>query len=210
MMNHPTYLSIFALISLLSSEVSTAFTLVPISLQTHKDQNGRLPSSLLSSSKDNKTLNEPREIDVSDLELSLDDLDTVIPPSALSVEASGYQSTSRIPSVDDQGCYFTESADDIDVTLQIPGLRGQPAAALSVLFSTTTVSVTAFGMVVWSCIQRGKSVPEESSFLAEEGEDMVPIIQLHIRKSKTDKNKNEGETNRWEGFILQVGEDSIL
>ena len=88
------------------------------------------------------------------------------------------------------------------MTLTIPGLRGQPAACLAVLFSTTTISVTAFGRVVWSCIQRGTSVPERCSFLTEDGKDMIPVIQLSVEK----KDKDEV----WDGFILQVGEDSIL
>lgn len=107
-----------------------------------------------------------------------------------------------MPNVDDNGCYWVESENDLDVTLQIPGLRGQPAACLSVLFSTTTISITAFGRVVYSVIQMGFSDPNDCSFITEDGEGMVPIIQMHIKK------RNVGE--RWGGFILQVGEDSIL
>ena len=138
----------------------------------------------------------------------MEDLNKPLPKELLmGIERSGYQSTSRIPSIDDNGCYWVENAKDtdgstIDVTLAIPGLRGQPAACLSVLFSTTTISVTAFGRVVWSCIQRGSSVPEGCSFLTEDGKDMIPVIQLSVEK----KDKSEV----WDGFILQVGEDSIL
>ena len=115
---------------------------------------------------------------------------------------AGYQSTSRIPNVDDEGCYWVENENDLDVTLQIPGLRGQPAASLSVLFSTTTVSITAFGRVVYSVIQMGFSDPDDCSFITEDGEGMVPVIQMNIKK------RDVGE--RWGGFILDVGEDSIL
>lgn len=150
-------------------------------------------------------------MDVSDLNLTMDDLNKPLPQSILAtIERSGYQSTSRIPDVNDNGCYWIENSNDdnsndfgvIDVTLAIPGLRGQPPEALSVLFSTSTISVTAFGRVVWSCIQKGYSKPEECSFMIYEGKDMVPIIQLSVQKEKVDEI--------WGGFILQVGEDSIL
>lgn len=150
----------------------------------------------------------PNEIDVSDLNITMEDLNKPIPKEALddalTLTLSGYQSTSRLPDVDDSGCYWVENANDLDVTLQIPGLRGQPAACLSVLFSSTTISVTAFGRVVWSVIQMGFSEADDCSFITEDGEGMVPvpIIQMNIAK------KDKGE--RWGGFILQVGEDSIL
>lgn len=141
-------------------------------------------------------------IDVSDLGLTMSDLEQKIPIHNFSIESSGYQSTSRIPDVNDDGCYWVENPEDIDVTLRIPGLRGQPAEALSVLFSTTTVSVTAFGRVVWSAIQMGISNVDACSFLTEEGSDGIPIIQLNVGKRDVDEH--------WGGFILQIGEDSIL
>ncbi len=155
--------------------------------------------------------NNNKIIDVSELNLTMEDLQKPLPQSILStIERSGYQSTSRIPTIDDNGCYWIEnnnnSDDDsfgvMDVTLSIPGLRGQPPEAISVLFSTSTISVTVFGRVVWSCIQRGYSIPNECAFMVHEGTDMVPIIQLSIQKEKVD--------DVWGGFILQVGEDSIL
>lgn len=144
------------------------------------------------------------EIDVSDLNLTIEDLNKPLPKELLSkaLTLSGHQSTSRIPGVEDEGCYWVENANDLDVTLRIPGLRGQPAACLSVLFSSTTVSITAFGRVVWSAIQMGFSDPDDCSFITEDGEGMIPIVQMAIKK------RDEGE--RWGGFILQVGEDSIL
>jgi hypothetical protein len=149
-------------------------------------------------------LQKRNEIDVSDLGLTMEDLQKPLPKELFSdaLTLSGYQSTSRLPEVDDEGCYWIENADDLDVTLQIPGLRGQPAACLSVLFSTTTISITAFGRVVYSVIQMGFSDPDDCSFITEDGEGMVPIIQLNIQK------RDKGE--RWGGYILQVGEDSIL
>lgn len=142
----------------------------------------------------------PVSIDVSDLNITLADLDNPLPPTS-SVSSSGYQSTSRIPSVQDGGCFYNENPSEIDVTLKIPGLRGQPSAAVSVLFSTTTVSVSVFGRIVWSCIQKGISKPNECAFLTEDGEGMIPTIQMNIKKR---------DVGLWEGFILQIGEDSLL
>lgn len=141
-------------------------------------------------------------VDVSDLGVTLTDLEQQLPRGDFSFAASGYESTSRVPGVDDQGCYWDESPLDLDVTLRIPGLVRQPAEALAVLFSTTTISVSAFGRVVWSCVQRGVSDPDECTFLTVEGEDGVPVIQLSVRKRDAEE--------RWGGFILQIGEDSLL
>ncbi|KAL7494175.1 hypothetical protein ACHAWT_002898 [Skeletonema menzelii] len=155
-------------------------------------------SSLLRSGNDDGVVS----IDVSDLGLTIADLEKKIPTQNFSLESSGYQSTSRLPDVDDEGCYWVENPEDIDVTLRIPGLRGQPAEALNVLFSTTTTSITAFGRIVWSTIQMGISDTSDCTFLTLDGEDEVPIVQLNVRKRDLDE--------RWGGFILQVGEDSIL
>ncbi len=158
----------------------------------------RCPSSLRSEVNDDGVIS----IDVSDLGLTIADLEKKVPTQNFSLESSGYQSTSRLPEVDDEGCYWVENPEDMDVTLRIPGLRGQPAEALDVLFSTTTVSITAFGRIVWSAIQRGITDTSDCTFLTLDGEDGVPIVQLNIRKRDLDE--------RWGGFILQVGEDSIL
>lgn len=155
-------------------------------------------SSLLRSENNDGVIS----IDVSDLGLTISDLEKKIPTQNFSLESSGYQSTSRLPEVDDEGCYWVENPEDMDVTLRIPGLRGQPAEAINVLFSTTTVSITVFGRIVWSAIQRGISDTSDCTFLTLDGDDAVPIVQLNVRKRDLDE--------RWGGFILQVGEDSIL
>ena len=159
-----------------------------------------LPSSSLFAS--DTTEDGVVSIDVSDLGLTMSDLEKEIPIHNFSVESSGYQSTSRVPDVDDQGCYWVENAEDLDVTLRIPGLVGQPAEAISVLFSTTTISVSVFGRIVWSAIQMGISDIDDCSFLTDEDEYGKPIIQLNVKKRDLDE--------RWGGFILQIGEDSIL
>ena len=141
-------------------------------------------------------------IDVSDLGLTVADLEKKIPIHNFSFESQGYQSTSCIPDVNDNGCEWVENTEDLDVTLRIPGLRGQPAEALSVLFSSTTISITAFGRIVWSAIQMGISDTDDCTFFIVDGEDGIPIIQLNVRKRDLDE--------RWGGFILQIGEDSIL
>ena len=69
-------------------------------------------SSLLRSGNDDNTesSNGVVSIDVSDLGLTLADLEKKIPIHDFSLESSGYQSTSRIPDVNDDGCYWVENA----------------------------------------------------------------------------------------------------
>lgn len=216
-------LSILSLI-ILSPSVDS-FQVANIQNQSKYRSTFNIPTKLKSSkSVESGNNNDNDEViatlDVSDLGLTMEDLNKPLPPGLLSkIERSGYQSTSRLPDVNDNGCYWIENNSNnndingimssneedngtMDVTLCIPGLRGQPAASISALFSTTTVSIAAFGRVVWSCIVTGKMIPDECSFLTEDGQDMVPVIQLSVEK----ENKEE----LWGRFILQVGEDSIL
>lgn len=133
----------------------------------------------------------------------MEDLNKPLPPEMLQVmTTTGYESTNRLESVQDDGCEWTESLEDVQARLQIPGLRGQPAAAISVLFSKTTISVSVFGRVVWSAILRGSIVPDACQFVAEDGSDMIPILRIAARKGV--------QNERWGGFILQIGEDSLL
>jgi len=141
-------------------------------------------------------------IDVSDLGLTMEDLNAPLPNEMFAITSSGRESTSRIPSVNDDGCIWEEGVDTMDVTLSIPGLRGQPPAALSLDTTKNTVTITAFGMAVWSCILRGNCDPKSASFSATDGYDMTPLIKISMKK--LEKN------TRWGGFIAQVGEDSIL
>ncbi|KAL3801033.1 hypothetical protein HJC23_002326 [Cyclotella cryptica] len=141
-------------------------------------------------------------IDVSDLGLTIEDLDAPLPNEMFAITSSGRESTSRIPSVNDDGCIWEEGPDTMDVTLSIPGLRGQPPAALSLDITKNTATITAFGMVVWSCILRGNCDPTSVTFSATDGYDMTPLIEISAKK--LEKNA------RWGGFIAQVGEDSIL
>ena len=141
-------------------------------------------------------------IDVSDLGLTMDDLNAPLPEEAFQLTKSGTQSTSRVPGVDDDGCVWEETAEDMEVTLSIPGLRGQPPAALALDITKNTATITAFGYAVWSCILRGNCDPDTVSFSATDGADMVPLVTISVKKADP--------SERWDGFILQCGEDSIL
>ena len=142
--------------------------------------------------------------DVSDLGLTMDDLDIPIPFDGAAITSSGMESTSRVVDSQDQGCQWQETADQVEATLTIPGLRGQPAAALAVQLTSTTATVTAFGMAVWSCVLRGEIVaPERATVEVLDDADLgLPMLRVVV-------NKRLG-TERWAGFIAKVGEDSIL
>eukprot|EP00565_Helicotheca_tamesis_P001159 CAMPEP_0185724130 /NCGR_PEP_ID=MMETSP1171-20130828/702_1 /TAXON_ID=374046 /ORGANISM="Helicotheca tamensis, Strain CCMP826" /LENGTH=132 /DNA_ID=CAMNT_0028391915 /DNA_START=247 /DNA_END=645 /DNA_ORIENTATION=+ len=132
----------------------------------------------------------------------MDEMNAPLHDEIFQVSSSGSESTSRIPSVNDNGCVWEESPDKIDVKLSIPGLRGQPPAALDLAITKNTATITAFGYGVWSCILRGECVPDSLSFSATDGNDMVPYIEVSLKKAKSG--------DRWGGFIAQIGEDSIL
>jgi hypothetical protein len=162
------------------------------------------PSSCLlhSSSPGASDSNSNVDVDVSDLGLTMDDFNAPFPQELLEgLTSTGYESTNKVASIDDEGCEWTESLEACSVQLLIPGLRGQPAAAVAVLFSTTTLSVSVFGRVVWSTILRGSINPARSSYEVETGADMIPVIRLQVRKQ---------EAALWGGFILQIGENSLL
>jgi hypothetical protein len=140
----------------------------------------------------------------------MEDLEKPIPSELLGdfkVVASGMQSTSRIESVNDEGCLWEESSELIGATLSIEGLRGQPVAAMDVAFSTTTCTVTVFGYAVWSCLLRGECVPESALTKIEDGYNMTPLITLSVAKKK---DETGALSPRWDGFIGSIGEDSIL
>jgi hypothetical protein len=88
---------------------------------------------------------------------------------------------SRISSIKDGACMWTESP-KTQATLAIPGLQGQPAMCLSTLTASNTLSVTAFGWVVWSCILRGEVKLETGVFEAKESTDMIPIMEYEVEK----------------------------
>ena len=138
--------------------------------------------------------------DVSDLGLTMEDLKKPLPEEAL--ETSGYESTSRLPNSNDQGCSWDESADALQAALTIPGLRGQPTMAVAVDLTSETITLTAFGMAVWSCVLRGAIEVDQSSSEVFDGEGALPIVRVALRK------RDVGV--RWGGMIKSIGEDSLL
>ena len=139
----------------------------------------------------------PTSVDVSDLGLSLEDLEAPIPWGD-GLEASGSESSSAIS--DDGGCLWRETAEVVSATLTIPGLVGQPSDALGCEFTESTLTVTAWGRTIWSCVLRGELKPEEARWgVAMEG--MQPVIEIAAPK---------GGTDRWGGFIKKMGVDSLL
>jgi hypothetical protein len=144
-------------------------------------------------------------IDVSDLGLSLTDLQKPLPAgldAALSVTSMGIESTSGLPEKRDEGISWRESFDTIEATLVIPGLRGQPAAAMLVELAETTCTITVFGRIIWSGILRGEIDPRASmGYVKLDG--MQPVIDVSMRKAYP-------EGDRWNGFLLSIGVDSVL
>lgn len=144
-------------------------------------------------------------VDVSDLGLSLADLQKPLPAgldASLSVVSMGVESSSGLPEKRDEGISWRESFDMIEATLVIPGLRGQPAAAMLVELAETTCTITVFGRIIWSCILRG-----EIDLRASEGsvklDGMQPVIDISMRKAYP-------EGDRWNGFLASIGVDSVL
>jgi hypothetical protein len=182
---------------------TTAFSLSSTSTTSHTTR-----TTIFSSSNEGYFITPTsniQSVDVSDLGLTLDDFDVTFPKSSdggIQITTSGYESTSNIPSVDDNGLLWEEDSNIVGVKLSIPGLRGQPIAAMDIAITSNTCTVTVFGYAVWSCLLKGECLPESSSFQIEDGKDMMPLITLSVEKKNNAK--------RWDGFILSIGEDSIL
>ena len=68
-------------------------------------------------------------IDVADLGVTMEDLDKSLIEDGASIVTEGYESTSREPTVADDGCAWTESKDALEVVLTIPGLPCHPASS---------------------------------------------------------------------------------
>ena len=164
------------------------------------DQTGqRSPATRRSGDAPSMLAGDP--VDVSDLRLTMADLDQPIPTDG-DLAGTGYESVSRLPGADDGGCKWTERADTVEATLTIAGLRGQPAAALDVQATPTTLTLTAFGMAVWSCVLRGEArAPDVVAEVVDES-DGVPVVRVLVPKAPN--------APRWGGLIQAIGEDSIL
>ena len=141
------------------------------------------------------------EVDVSDLGLTIDDIQKALPSEFFAgLETRGFESTSRNDS--DQGCEWAENEAGFEVVLRIPGLRGQPSAAMNLDVTPTTLTVAVFGYAVWSCVLKGQVDSASAVWGVEDGPEMTATIKLSVDKAAGEK--------RWGGFIGQIGEDSIL
>eukprot|EP00967_Tisochrysis_lutea_P110615 scaffold173200_cov26-Tisochrysis_lutea.AAC.1 len=144
----------------------------------------------------------PQSVSVGDLGLTMDEVNERFPEEMLQgMVSSGYESTSRLPDGTDEGAAWFESAERVEVTLTIPGLRGQPAASLAVEATENTLTITAWGRAIWSCVLRSNIDPNSATMSAEDGMGMQPIIKFAASKEVP---------GRWGGFIQNIGEDSLL
>ena len=141
-------------------------------------------------------------VDVADLGVTMEDLDKSLIEDGASIVTEGYESTSREPTVADDGCAWTESKDALEVVLTIPGLRGQPSGSLAVDVTPTTCTVSSFGFAVWSCQLRGRADAESAVVGIRDGDDLTPVITVCVDKAPG--------SQRWGGFIADIGEDSLL
>lgn len=143
------------------------------------------------------------EVDVSDLGLTLSDLEKpipAIPDGPAVVITMGVESSSGIPGKRDESVCWRETRETVDVTLAIPGLRGQPAAAMLAELTETTATITVFGRTIWSCVLRGRIDPRAStSSIRMDG--MQPVVDVSAYKV---------DPERWNGFIESIGVDSVL
>lgn len=150
-------------------------------------------------------------VDVSDLGLTMTDLEDELPEGLLGeVELSGWESTSRLENSLDQGCEWEEGVDRVNAVLTIPGLRGQPSMAVAADMTSETVTVTVFGTAVWSCVLRGEIEVDQSSFEVIDGVGAstgIPVLRLAVKKRSATAM---GVLPRWQGFIKDIGEDSLL
>ena len=112
------------------------------------------------------------------------------------------ESSSRVSP--DGGVRWTETSDEVSADIAVPGLIGQPAEALAVELTAATLTVTAFGRAMWSCVLRGTIDPEASeprtTFAAALGSP--PVISIALIKMPG--------TPRWNGLIESIGVDSVL
>jgi len=183
-----------SLLLLLSTRVCAAELLSPARVTFVRRALWRLPH----------TAQRSGSVDVSDLGLTLSDLDTPIPagPDGPSVVLTrGVESSSGLADKQDEGISWQESRDTVEATLIIPGLRGQPAAAMLMELTETTATVTVFGRTIWSCILRGQIDPRASTS-AIRLDGLQPVIEVALAKARRDP--------RWNGFVASIGVDSVL
>eukprot|EP00306_Pavlova_sp_CCMP459_P022223 CAMPEP_0185551720 /NCGR_PEP_ID=MMETSP1381-20130426/29055_1 /TAXON_ID=298111 /ORGANISM="Pavlova sp., Strain CCMP459" /LENGTH=198 /DNA_ID=CAMNT_0028164617 /DNA_START=13 /DNA_END=606 /DNA_ORIENTATION=+ len=127
---------------------------------------------------------EPASVSVADLGLTMADLETpmnLADPGA-GVKTSGQENTSGVAGASDMGCAWEEDMETVRAALTIPGLRGQPAAAMDVDITETTTTITVFGRGIWSCVLRG-TVDPSSARVAITEEAMQPTVTITLKKA---------------------------
>jgi hypothetical protein len=155
--------------------------------------------------------------------------DNVAEALLASGEVRGTESTTRDEATLDKGCSWVEDAETLTAELRIPGLRGQPAGCLAAHVAATntqvdgvhahlavqatdiqdvdrndlgTVTVMAFGRVVWGCVLRGAIVPDMTVVEAEDVAHQMPVLRVSVRK--------QPGSPRWGGFIGAIDTDCLL
>jgi hypothetical protein len=142
-----------------------------------------------------------RSVDVSDLNLVMADLEKPLETTGdADVQTRGVESTSGV--AEDGGVQWTETSTLLSAELAIPGLMGQPAEALAVELTETTMTVTAFAMPIWSAILKGRTEPAASEPRTKCVTGMPPTISVEIVKAPG--------SPRWNGLIESIGVDSVL
>ena len=82
--------------------------------------------------------------------------------------------------------------------------------AVAADMTSETVTVTVFGTAVWSCVLRGEIEVDQSSFEVIDGVGAstgIPVLRLAVKKRSA---TSMGVLPRWQGFIKDIGEDSLL
>ena len=82
-----------------------------------------------------------------------------------------------------------------------PGMRGQPADAILIEFTQSTVTIGIFSYVVWSGILQQPVEANACTFSSTSGDDGIPVIRMTLQKVYMDL---------WGEFISDVGTNSLL
>lgn len=130
-------------------------------------------------------------VDVSDLNLTMDDLSREIP-----VDAETMGTSSR-------GYYtWKENIKSMEMRFCHPGTAGQPEQAIRVDFSDTTVSVAIFNYIVWTGILVSPIIPSQCSYTVSAGKtNRVPVIEMVLVKQYEE---------RWNEVISEVAPNGLL
>ena len=132
---------------------------------------------------------EEWNIDVSDLGITIEDLDQ--PIKEIFAESGG--SSQR-------GYYaWRESTDKMSVRWRHPGTSGQPHSAVRVDFTETTIAVFIFNYNVWTGMSKGCLDPSKCSYTTEEPPQdglPIPVVTMNIVKA-------EGSRERWNEVLVE-------